>query len=70
MVVHALKPELEGTYRYNVEDINGKYYVRDMVEAIIYKGFGFVDYYFEHPDTKVPTGKCHLLNQFRQLFSL
>jgi signal transduction histidine kinase len=49
MVAHATKPELIGTYRMDVQDINGKYYVRDMVEAIRYKGYGFVDYYFENP---------------------
>ncbi len=57
MIAHATKPELIGTYRYNVEDINGKFYVRDMVEAINYKGYGFVDYYFQHPQTKVPARK-------------
>lgn len=57
MVAHATKPELIGTYRYNVTDINGKYYVRDMVEAISYKGYGFVDYYFENPETKIDTRK-------------
>ncbi len=57
MVAHASKPELIGTYRYNSQDINGKYYVRDMVEAIKYKGYGFVEYYFEHPLSGIPTKK-------------
>lgn len=57
MVAHATKPELIGTYRYNTTDINGKYYVRDMVEAISYKGYGFVDYYFENPETNIDTRK-------------
>lgn len=57
MVAHAIKPELIGTYRYNIQDINGKYYVHDMVETIEYKGYGFVDYYFEHPETGQDTKK-------------
>ncbi len=57
MVAHATKPDLIGTYRYNIQDIHGKYYVRDMVEAIVYKGFGFVEYYFDHPETGVATKK-------------
>lgn len=57
MVAHATKPELIGSYRYDVKDINGKYYVRDMVEAIKYKGYGFVDYYFNHPETDHVTKK-------------
>jgi signal transduction histidine kinase len=51
MVAHAVMPELIGTYRYNSEDVNGKFYVRDMVETIRYKGEGFLDYYFEYPGT-------------------
>jgi len=57
MIAHATKPELIGTYRFDKQDINGKYYVRDMVEAIKYKGFGFVDYYFENPETGASTKK-------------
>lgn len=57
MVAHATKPELIGTYRYNVTDINGKYYVRDMVTDIKYKGYGFVEYYFDHPVTGIETKK-------------
>lgn len=57
MVAHATNQDLVGTYRYDVQDINGKYYVRDMVNAIEYTGYGFVEYYFEHPDTGVSTKK-------------
>lgn len=57
MVAHATKPELIGTYRYDVTDIMGDYYVRDMVEAITYKGYGFVEYYFENPQTLNPQKK-------------
>ena len=57
MVAHATKPDFIGTYRYNIQDIHGKYYVRDMVEAIVYKGFGFVEYYFDHTETGVATKK-------------
>jgi len=61
MVAHATKPELVGTYRYDVTDVNGKYYVRDMVEAIVYKGYGFVDYYFAHPETGINTKKLSFI---------
>jgi len=57
MVAHATKPELLGSYRYDIQDVNGKYYVRDMVERIEYKGYGFVDYYFAHPETGLDTKK-------------
>ncbi len=57
MVAHPTKPELIGTYRYNVTDIMGDYYVRDMIEAISYKGYGFVEFYFENPQTLSPQKK-------------
>lgn len=63
MVAHATKPELIGTYRYDITDINGKYYVRDMVEAITYKGYGYVDYYFENPQTGNPTNKLSFVKE-------
>ncbi|MFH1160969.1 MAG: cache domain-containing protein [bacterium] len=49
MVAHATKPELIGTYRMDVQDARGKYYVRDMVNTVIYIGYGFVEYYFDNP---------------------
>ncbi len=49
MVAHATKPENIGTYRMDVQDVNGKYYVRDMVNSILYTGFGNVEYYFNNP---------------------
>ena len=49
MVAHATNPQLIGTYRYDVQDANGKYYVRDMVNTILFSGYGFVEYYFDNP---------------------
>lgn len=57
MVAHATKPELIGTYRYNTVDAKGTYYVKDMVDIIKYKGYGFVNYYFDFPESDVPTQK-------------
>ncbi|TSA30546.1 MAG: hypothetical protein D4R67_00270 [Bacteroidetes bacterium] len=51
MVAHAIKPDLIGTYRMDVQDANGKFYVKDMVNTVIYTGYGFVEYYFENPST-------------------
>jgi signal transduction histidine kinase len=49
MVAHATKPELIGTYRMDVTDANGKEYVKEMVNTILYIGYGFVEYYFQNP---------------------
>jgi signal transduction histidine kinase len=51
MVAHAIKPELIGTNRINIQDENGKYYVQDMVDFIEYTGYGFVNYYYLNPTT-------------------
>lgn len=51
MIAHATMPELIGTYRMDVKDAYGKYYVRDMVHTAIYIGYGFVEYYFNNPAT-------------------
>lgn len=57
MVAHATKPELIGTYRMDVQDANGKYYVKDMVNTVVYIGYGFVEYYFENPATGITERK-------------
>lgn len=57
MIAHPITPELVGTNRYDIQDFNGKYYVRDMVETIKYKGYGFVDYYFENPSSGLVSRK-------------
>jgi signal transduction histidine kinase len=49
MILDAAKPELSGTYRMDVQDAHGKYYVREMVETVKYAGYGFVEYYFDNP---------------------
>ena len=51
MVAHATKPSLIGTYRMDVQDANGKFYVKEMVNTVIYIGYGFVEYYFNNPAT-------------------
>lgn len=51
MILDAAKPELSGTYRMNVQDAHGKYYVKDMVETVKYAGYGFIEYYFDNPQS-------------------
>jgi len=51
MVAHATQPDLIGTYRMDVQDANGKFYVKEMVNTVIYIGYGFVEYYFNNPLT-------------------
>jgi len=48
MVAH-INTDLIGTQRYNISDINGKYFIREMVEVVRYTGYGFVEYYRKNP---------------------
>lgn len=50
-VVAIVNHALIGTSRINVQDINGKYFIQEMVETVRYKGSGFVEYYRENPTT-------------------
>lgn len=51
MLAHAEKPGLIGTNRMEVQDETGKFYVKEMVNTVKYIGYGFVEYYFENPNS-------------------
>lgn len=57
MVAHATNPGIIGTNRMNVQDVNGKYYVKEMVNTINYTGFGLIEYYFNNPSTNLTERK-------------
>lgn len=50
-VVAIVNHALIGTSRIDIQDINGKYFIQEMVETVRYKGSGFVEYYRENPST-------------------
>ena len=47
VVAHPTRPELIGTYRMEVQDPFGKYFIKDIVSTVTYTGYGFVEYYYE-----------------------
>jgi len=49
MLAHPINAEWIGTSRYNIQDPTGKYYVRDMINAKKYSGFGIVEYFITDP---------------------
>jgi signal transduction histidine kinase len=51
-VVAIVNHDLIGTSRINVQDINGKYFIREIVETVQYSGHGFVEYYRQNPSTE------------------
>lgn len=44
VIAHA-NPDLIGTSRIDVQDIYGKYFIRDLVSTVKHIGYGFVEYY-------------------------
>ena len=50
-VAHPTDKSIQGTYRLNAQDINGKYYHHDFVNTARHIGYGFVEYYFNDPAT-------------------
>ncbi len=49
--VAHINHDLIGTSRINVQDINGKYFIKAIVETVLYSGHGFVEYYRKNPST-------------------
>ncbi len=50
-VVAITNHSLIGTNRWDIQDINDKYFVRDLVNTAKNIGYGFVEYYRENPTT-------------------
>nr|NQU92057.1 cache domain-containing protein [Bacteroidota bacterium] len=60
-VAHPVNKAIQGTYRLNSQDINGKYYHHDFVQTAQYIGYGFVEYYFTDPSTNLIEPKLTFL---------
>ena len=56
-LVNAAQPSLEGTNLLNVKDLNGKYLVRDYIEAAMKYGNAWVDYFWYKPGHNEPARK-------------
>jgi len=57
MVMHTIKPELNGSDLTNSRDANGKAFYVDMVDVVRRDGSGYVDYYFPKPGMDQPQPK-------------
>jgi signal transduction histidine kinase len=56
-LVHPAFPNLEGNNLLDVKDTQGKYLIREMLEVVQTKGFGWVDYMWPKPGESVSTQK-------------
>ena len=51
-LAHGQKPKLVGKNRIDVEDVNGKKYIKELVDLGKSKGSGWVEYLFQNPESK------------------
>jgi methyl-accepting chemotaxis protein len=51
VLMHGHKPELEGRDVYYLKDIDGRYFVVEMIETAIRLGSGWVEYKWQKPST-------------------
>ena len=59
-----IKPEVEGTNRYNSKDEKGNYFVRDTIAAGDKPGGGFIDFYFAKPGESEAKAKRGFIMKF------
>jgi len=64
MIMHPIKPTLDGKNIANVQDPNGKYLFKEMVDTVQSSGSGFVDYQWPKPNSEVPADKISYVSGF------
>ena len=65
MVMHPIKPELNGKDLSKIQDKKGKYFFDDMVKIATTKGGGEVEYYWPKPGFKKPVLKLSYVQLFK-----
>jgi len=65
MLMHALKPNLNGKDLSNIKDPNGKYLFKEFVRQVGETGEGFVDYYWPKPGMEKPAQKISYVKSFK-----
>lgn len=57
IVMHPIKPDLDGKDLTNFEDPFGKYIFQEFVNVVKHQGSGYVDYYWPKPGEDAPVAK-------------
>lgn len=65
MIMHPIKPELDGKDLSNSQDPNGKFLFIEMVKVVKAQEQGFVDYYWPKPGSKLPVAKLSFVKGFK-----
>jgi len=66
MVMHPIKPSLDGTSMKDFRDPQGKMLFREMVETCNENGHGFVDYLWSKPGEDEPVDKLSYVQLFKE----
>ena len=65
MVMHPIKPALDGQDLRTFKDGNGKAFFIEMAQKVKSKGEGFVDYVWPLPGEESPTDKISYVKEFK-----
>ena len=65
MIMHPIKPSLNGKNISNIKDPNGVYIFKEMVNIAIKKGEGFVHYHWPKPGSNKPVKKISYVKLFK-----
>jgi len=65
MVMHPIKPSLNGKDLSNIKDPNGVYLFKEAVRVATTKGEGTVDYYWSKPGSDKPVAKVSYVKLFK-----
>jgi methyl-accepting chemotaxis protein len=65
MIMHPMKPELDGKAIGDIKDPNGKYLFQEFVKVCNEKGSGFVDYMWPKPGETKPVPKLSYVKLFK-----
>lgn len=64
-VVAHINHDLIGTSRIEIQDENGKLFIKEMVETVKYSGYGFVEYYRKNPSTNLDERKMSFVTSIK-----
>jgi len=65
MIMHPIKPSLNGKDLSNVRDPKGVYLFKEMVKVVKQKGEGIVEYHWPKPGSKEPVSKISYVKLFK-----
>jgi signal transduction histidine kinase/FixJ family two-component response regulator len=65
MLMHPIKPDLEGKNLFNYKDQNGKQFIMEMVRVIKENGEGFVDYVWPKVEGEKPSPKISYVKLYK-----